>query len=256
MKWYFAYNAYTEESQFPLIRMAVNSARRYTDLEPNCIISGPRGACSDWLESRGVRLHFRDVRIIDDLVRHKDANPNFDLNAARGAYLRLEIGDIERDDKFVLYTDTDVMFRSIDGIGSVRPWLLSMAPDVDQRDWRNPNTGVMIINVPRFRRWSDRIYDLARRNLSEMLNHDQTAIVQAVRWRWQRLPSVFNWKPYWGYFDQAKIVHWHGLKPAQIEVMLAGGIDRFPPPYQSLFRANSEAYSAYLPLAQELAGRE
>ena len=48
----------------------------------------------------------------------------------------------------------------------------------------------------------------------------------------------------------------HGLKPAQIEAMLAGGIDRFPPPYQSLFRANSEAYSAYLPLAQELAGRE
>ena len=186
MKWYFAYNAYTEESQFPLIRMAVNSARRYTDLEPNCIISGPRGACSDWLESRGVRLHFRDVRIIDDLVRHKDANPNFDLNAARGAYLRLEIGDIERDDKFVLYTDTDVMFRSIDGIGSVRPWLLSMAPDVDQRDWRNPNTGVMIINVPRFRRWSHRIYDFARRNLSEMLNHDQTAIVQVLGLRLRR----------------------------------------------------------------------
>jgi hypothetical protein len=41
MKWYFAYNAYTEEAQFPLIRTAVNSARRYTDLESNCIISGP-----------------------------------------------------------------------------------------------------------------------------------------------------------------------------------------------------------------------
>jgi hypothetical protein len=41
MKWYFAYNAYMEEAQFPLIRMAVNSARGYTDLESNCIISGP-----------------------------------------------------------------------------------------------------------------------------------------------------------------------------------------------------------------------
>jgi hypothetical protein len=43
VKWYFAYNACTEEGQFPLIRMAVVSARRRTDLEPNCIISGPPG---------------------------------------------------------------------------------------------------------------------------------------------------------------------------------------------------------------------
>jgi hypothetical protein len=58
MKWYFAYNTYTEEAQFPLIRMAVNSARRCTDLQPNCIISGPPGACFSWLESQGGRRAF------------------------------------------------------------------------------------------------------------------------------------------------------------------------------------------------------
>jgi hypothetical protein len=118
MKWYFAYNAHTEEAQFPLIRMAVNSARRYTDLEPNCVISGPPGACSAWLANQGIRVHFRDIRILADFLRHKERNPDFDLSSARGAYLRLEIGDIERDDKYVLYTDTDVMFRSLDGIES------------------------------------------------------------------------------------------------------------------------------------------
>ena len=146
MKWYFAYNAYTEEAQFPLIRMAVNSARRYTDLEPNAIISGPPGACSAWLENQGVRLHYRDIRILADFVRHTEGNPDFDLSSARGAYLRLEIGDIERDDKYVLYTDTDVMFRSLEGIESFRPWILAMAPEMDRRWRRNPNTGVMIIN--------------------------------------------------------------------------------------------------------------
>jgi hypothetical protein len=253
MKWYFAYNAYTEEAQFPLIRMAVNSARRYTDLEPNCIISGPPGPCSAWLENQGVRVHFRDIRILADLLRHKAANPGFNVLAARGAYLRLEIGDIELDDKYVLYTDTDVMFCPLEAIESIRPWILAMAPETDRRWRRNPNTGVMVINVPRFRRWVDRIYDLARRDPSKMLAHDQTAILQVLRWRWQRLPTVFNWKPYWGYSDKARIVHWHGPKPAHAEMMLAGDPDHFPEPYPTLFRMNPEAYRAYLPLAQELA---
>ncbi|MBV9198907.1 MAG: hypothetical protein JOY83_04060, partial [Alphaproteobacteria bacterium] len=204
MKWYFAYNAHTEDAQFPLIRMAVNSARRYTDLEPNCIVSGPPGTCSAWLQDQGVRTHFRDTRILGDLLRHKAANPDFDLLSARGAYLRLEVGDIERDDKYVLYTDTDVMFRSLKGIESFRPFILAMAPEMHRHGRRNPNTGVMIINVPRFRRWVDPIYDLARRELSKMLAHDQTAIIQVLGWRWQRLPAEFNWKPYWGYSDQAK----------------------------------------------------
>jgi hypothetical protein len=83
MKWYFAYNAFTEEAQFPLIRMAVNSARRYTGLEPNCIISGPAGACSAWLENQGVRVHFRDIRILADLLRHKETNPDRPLLGSR-----------------------------------------------------------------------------------------------------------------------------------------------------------------------------
>jgi len=137
MKWYFAYNAYTEEAQFPLIRMAVNSARLYTDLEPNCIISGTPGSSATWLEGQGVKLHFRDIRILADLLEHKDVNPEFDLSA-RGAYLRLAIGEIERDDEYVLYTDTDVMFRSVEGIETSRPWILAMAPETHCGWWHRP----------------------------------------------------------------------------------------------------------------------
>jgi hypothetical protein len=253
MKWYFAYNAYTEEAQFPLIRMAVNSARRYTDLEPNCIISGPPGPCAFWLERQGVRLHFRDARILPQLQRHKEAHPEFDLVSARGAYLRLEIGEVEHDDKYLLYTDTDVMFRSVEGIGSFRPRILAMAPETERRWRRNPNSGVMVINVPCFRQWVDRIYDLARSDPWKMLAHDQTAIIRVLGWRWQRLPAVFNWKPYWGYSDEAKIVHWHGPKPAHAEMMLAGHFAELPEPLPTLFRMNPEAYRAYLPLAEHLA---
>jgi lipopolysaccharide biosynthesis glycosyltransferase len=198
-------------------------------------------------------VHFHDIRILADLLRHKEANPEFDLSSARGAYLRLEIGDIEDEDEYVLYTDTDVMFRSLEGIESFQPWILAMAPEMDRRGRRNPNTGVMVINVRRFRRWVDRIYDLARSDPSQMLAHEQTAILGVLRWRWQGLPAVFNTKPYWGYSDQAKIMHWHGPKPAHAEMMLAGEFDLFPEPHQTLFQINPEAYRTYLAFAQELA---
>jgi hypothetical protein len=51
---------------------------------------------------------------------------------------------------------TGASSASVFGHGS-----LMMAPETFH--WRrNPNTGVMIINVPQFRRWVGRIYDLAR----------------------------------------------------------------------------------------------
>lgn len=260
MKWYFAYNTFTEEAQFPLIRMAVNSARRYTDLQPNCIVSGPPGACCAWLQRQGVRVHFRDARILPDFIQHKEANPGFDLVAARGAYLRLEIGEIEHEDEYVLYTDTDVMFRSLDGIDAFRPSIVAMAPEAwDPGDWdpgdkaREPNSGVMVINVPQFRGWVDRVYELAARNPSAMVNHDQTAIASVLGSRWERLDAIFNWKPYWGYSDQARIVHWHGPKPVHAQSMLIGDIDHMAQIYQFLFRLNPEGYCTYVPIAEELA---
>lgn len=254
MKWYFAYNAYTESTQFPLIRMAVNSARHHTDLEPHCIVSGPPGECAAWLESRGVTLHRRDIAILDALERYKAAYPQYDMLSARGAYLRLEIGAIEQTDRYVLYTDTDVMFRSLDGLRRHRPWIVAIAPEFDLQNLSDANTGVMVINVRRFRRWVERIYEHALRDPSKMLAHDQTAIVQVLGWRWQRLRPEFNWKPYWGHNAEARIIHWHGPKPAHAQQMLDGGIDSMPEPYQHLFRLNPDGYRDYLAMAREFAG--
>jgi hypothetical protein len=49
----------------------------------------------------------------------------------------------------------------------------------------------MIINVLQFHWWIDRICDLARRT-SETLAHYRTAIIEALKWRWERLLPLFN----------------------------------------------------------------
>jgi hypothetical protein len=32
---------------------------------------------------------------------------------------------------------------------------------------------------------------------------------------WSELPATLNWKPYWGDYSKAKIIHFHGPKPYQ-----------------------------------------
>jgi hypothetical protein len=251
MKWYFAYNGCTELGQFPLIRMAVNSARRHTDLEPHCIVSGPRGPCVDWLERQGVVVHSRDIPILGILRQYKETHPDYDIVSARGAYLRLEISQIEQREKFILYTDTDVLFRSIDGLGQFRPWIVAVAPEFDQKG-TDKNTGVMVINVPRFRRWVDRIYEFTVGDPGKMSAHDQTAICQVLRpWRKQRLDPQFNWKPYWGFNSSARIVHWHGPKPVHAEAMINGDFGDMPEVYRTLFRRDARSYHTYVAIAQE-----
>lgn len=89
MKWYFGYNQDTERTQFPLVQIAVFTARQKTALEPHCIISGSPSYCSEWLEQQGVRVHFRDTQILSELREYKAANPGYDINSAKGAIFGL-----------------------------------------------------------------------------------------------------------------------------------------------------------------------
>lgn len=39
--------------------------------------------------------------------------------------------------------------------------------------------------------------------------------------RWDKLPTEFNWKPYWGDYSNAKIIHFHGPKPFQKSALVS-----------------------------------
>jgi hypothetical protein len=252
MKWYFGYNQDTERTQFPLVQMALFTALKNTSLEPHCIISGSPSPCSEWLEQRGVRVHFRDTQILSELMTYKAANPGYDINSAKGAYLRFEIPLIEAEDKYVLYTDTDVMFNSINYLELLflRPKILAMAPEFDKKVWKSPNSGVMIINVPAIRRYIQQLYYYVLDNLPDLKAHDQTALTNFFKNRWDRLPTKYNWKPYWGYSPAAKIVHWHGPKPAHVEAVFRG--ETINDTYNELVSMDHDSYAIYIKIAREI----
>jgi hypothetical protein len=252
MKWYFGYNQDTERTQFHLVQMALATARRNTNLRPYCIISGRPSACADWLRQQGVVVYFRDSALLPEFQKYKAAKPSYDLLSAKGAYLRFEIPDLEQEDDYVLYTDTDVIFNSIDGLETFRPRILAIAPEVDPQDWIRPNSGVIVINVPALRNHITPLRSFIRQHLPDLDVHDQSAIWRFFEGQWDRLPLEYNWKPYWGYCSNAKIVHWHGPKPFHVERILRGSIDSVPDIYNRLFNRNPAAYKRYVQLARQI----
>ena len=42
---------------------------------------------------------------------------------------------------------------------------------------------------------------------------DQGYLFEVSARQYEKLPIEFNWKPYWGYNPDARILHFHGIKP-------------------------------------------
>ena len=43
--------------------------------------------------------------------------------------------------------------------------------------------------------------------------------------KWDKLPPEFNWKPYWGNSSNIRILHFHGPKPHQKELLTSDALD-------------------------------
>jgi hypothetical protein len=131
---------------------------------------------------------------------------------------------------------------------------IATAPEEDPNDYQMFNTGVMLMNLPRLRAEERNFRHFILKHLAMFManTYDQSAYqmyyapqppgkskdttrsaLASMLWRQRlgrllakisrqpslryadRLPLSLNWKPYWGDFLQAQIIHFHGLKPFQ-----------------------------------------
>jgi hypothetical protein len=159
-----------------------------------------------------------------ELGRRK-GNPHL-AAALAGAFSRVELPDLVASlggGARVLYTDCDVIF-----VGDVVPELeanpceyFAVAPEGEQHDYINMNTGVMLMNTHRLRESLPKFREYIWQNLAELERESWDEA--AYRWfyrdsngpLWDRLRPELNWKPYWGAWARAKIIHFHGPKPYQ-----------------------------------------
>ena len=78
------------------------------------------------------------------------------------------------------------------------------------------------MHLPRMREQDAAFRDYIRSHLDELpaVSWDQGAYRGFYRSRtgqplWDLLAPELNWKPYWGDYGRAKIIHFHGPKPFQ-----------------------------------------
>lgn len=248
LKWYFAANLNALRFSFDQIEAAVKSARLRTGLRPFCLIDDREGlALADaqlsWLKQAGVAVIRHQAELFNIVRRHfgPAADP------FTGHWLRCDIPVLEEEDDIVLYTDIDVMFRKPIDFSYQRPPFLACAPEHRQDDFSYFNSGVMIMNIPALRASRQELISVLRDRLGNMEPHDdQGAFNVTFRNSWTRLPNQYNWKPYWGFNDDAAIVHFHGPKPAAVRRMLVGEEHLYPSFYGQMFHRNPEGYAKYL----------
>ena len=241
MKWFFALNEksalFDEYSR--MLKVAVHTALKFTNLQPHFLYDGEENSLTDWLRDRGTEIIKCRSFLYDRLQElAEQRNQENILTIGSGAFLRTEIPSLMAElgfsDKFVLYTDVDVMFLSpVPGFESMSPKFFAVAPESDILRYKAMNSGVMLMNLENLRAQDDKFRSFISDNLGLLVDQawDQGAYklyYQSRIWgyRWNKLPREYNWKPYWPANENAKIIHFHGPKPYHRKMLTSGD----PPP--------------------------
>lgn len=243
MKWYFALND-NSENFYPLALAAVNSALANTTLEPVCIFDGEENDFVKTLKSLGVKVLHHKCSFYEELEKHYC--PQL-LKIASGAFLRCDIPLLENEEKFVLYTDCDVIFQKEIDFSKILaknpPKYFSCSVQDCKFDYINFNSGVMLMNVESLKKTRAEFKDFICKNLPNFNAFDQSAYQIFYHGKNTPLSKIYNHKPYWGINKNAVIVHFHGPKPN----MFANdkSANSLHPKFINYFLKNPSAYTYY-----------
>ncbi|KAI8477207.1 MAG: hypothetical protein J3K34DRAFT_381683 [Monoraphidium minutum] len=249
--WVFTFNSWSRGYE-PMLKASVNSALKAGGVSPHCVFAGNMSdPVVGWMRRRGVRVIHHDPAwrpALVALARGKAAGnlAQSHLFASEdsivGTWQRIDLPLVEWLDQYtyVLFTDTDVLFRrgfSFHEFPLPLPRAVGMGPEmVDMFPY---NAGVMLANLPALRDSYPAFLEFILSNQYGLTfpgfgPGDQGAYNQFYEAdvRQWRLPSKFNAKPYHSSEPQrmsdAAIVHFHGPKPADyLEYATTGACPKF-----------------------------
>ncbi len=246
MKWYFALNAAsitTDDLYAKCVEVAVLSALQNTDLDAHFVFDGPPCLLTDRLERLGVTVIYHRTSLSDAIAAAKPEDPSWQ-RIAHGAFLRMDLPLIDQQSEFVLYTDCDVLFVKQPHLDDIRPEFFAVAPEFTVGDYKNMNSGVMVMNLPNMRRVGAELDSFVRGGLPDFPAFDQGALRLFFDDRFEPLPERLNWKPYWGAKPEAEIIHYHGPKPPHVRTMLQHADAAYPQVYKDLLERDRGNYAA------------
>lgn len=241
MKWFFALgrDSMAFDHYANMLQVAFYTAMKHNPgLEPVFLYDGENDGnhLLKWLEDKPVTIINKRTSFYNEIKSASgiDKTP-WAFSAATGAFLRVEIPAIMAErgwkDKFVLYTDCDVMFMKncVDHFKKLKPEYFTVGPEFTKINYTAMNTGVMIMNIENLMKTLDSFMRHIRENMDEFVNssYDQAAYRSYYAGKYDHLPLEYNWKPYWGSLGKAAIIHFHGPKPYQRHALLNGRMPEY-----------------------------
>lgn len=254
-QWFFGLSENASAWFTDMLKVAVNSARLNTQLEPHCLYYGNPSGLTNWLTDQGVQVHEASVPFKEELFDPKviaaNAGSEYKPAHACGHFLRILVPDYATE-QYALYTDCDVMFERQPSLPECAK-AFAAAGEFDMKTWKlhrgGFNSGVMLINVAAFRQERASFIEYVRSNnfFHKATNsYDQSLLNEFFRGRWDILEPEQNWRPMAGINNAAEIVHFHGPKPRLATAVLTGA-DTGESFLGNIVLQHRAAYEHYLP---------
>lgn len=224
MKWVFCINEYGSHTyNLFLLKYALLSAKKYTNLEPVCLLLGNNSYLETFLKQQKVQVikatepaasyQFKFFHTSSDFW-----NLNYEkiINFSSGAFLRFEIANYI-EDEYCLYTDIDVLFTDKFKIPENKPKYMAMA-NQKNNEKKEFNTGVILFNLKNFKK--DIYEGLVEKSCKSYQEwcvkwYDQYVINHFFTEKIENLDIRYNWRPLFGWQDNSFIIHYERTKPFQ-----------------------------------------
>ena len=224
MYWFSGLNNHNRDRYIDYIKMytvaVVSSKNTNPNIKPYLIFDGVKDEYIELLETLGVTILYEKSSLYDDLISKYNND-----SVALGAFLRVDIPKICHNlsikDDYVLYTDNDVMF--LDDISELKKltpkYFLCAGEFFKMLSNSLFNSGVMWINWKNMYNDYEPFKKFIKSKIPNFGAYDQGALQEYYGSRFEILNYKFNYKPYWGFEDGIKVLHFHGPKPTETEII-------------------------------------
>lgn len=231
MKCYFALSddVSNNDEYYYMFICTLESATQNTTLELHCLYDFKKTYSNNIEEDRiylllkkyNVQIHLISIDFEDSLFKVYSDDYLKEINVTKSSlysrFLRFMITDVEQDDEYILYADTDLIFLKDITLNSFNklPNTIGVCPEFKNTyRYTNFNAGVMLINLNSYKQAKEQLISLLnKRKKAKIECCDQGYLNTIYKKNFLKIPNTFNWKPYWGINDDAVIIHLHGLKP-------------------------------------------
>lgn len=246
----------TRKDYFDLLRVTLISAKKSTSLQLICLYDGKvNDSIYNLLQEFGVEIIIHQLPYKQELMEIyprewmlQTLGKEIEYSRIFGTFMRMEIPVVEKEETYVLYTDIDVIFNDDILLEDLpRPTYLAAAPEYEREigSMEYFNAGILVMNIQGMKiKYGEFIEKMRKRERNKSGLFDQGYLNELCFKDMELLPIEYNWKPYWGINEKAKLIHFHGMKPSSN--LDEAGFATNESFFRVIFETNKSGYAGYV----------